>query len=100
MVHGEVHVSRHAHFLQVSRQLTRTIALAIADRVSVVVPDSFDLITPYVLFEQQDWFEDEISFLRRLLQAGEKAIDIGANYGVYTLSMAQAVGPSGTIWAF
>ncbi len=58
----------------------------IADRVRVVVPDSFGLITPYVLFEQQDWFEDEISFVRRVLQPGEQAIDIGANYGVYTLS--------------
>ncbi len=72
----------------------------IADRVRVVVPDSFGLITPYVLFEQQDWFEDEISFVRRVLQPGEQAIDIGANYGVYTLSMAQAVGPRGAIWAF
>jgi len=70
------------------------------DGTKVVVPDSLELITPYVLREQHDWFEDEIKFLRRLIQPGQKVIDIGANYGVYTVSIAQAVGPSGHVWAF
>jgi len=74
--------------------------LTMIDGVRVVVPDSLDLITPYVLREQQDWFEDEIKFLRRLLQPGDKVIDIGANYGVYTLAMARTVGPEGHLWAF
>jgi protein O-GlcNAc transferase len=74
--------------------------LTMVDGVKVVVPDSLELITPYVLREQQDWFEDEIKFLRKILRAGQKAIDIGANYGVYTLSMAGAVGPTGKVWAF
>lgn len=77
-----------------------TTTLSLIDGVRIVVPDSLDLITPYVLREQQDWFEDEIKLLRRLLQPGFKVVDIGANYGVYTLSMAQTVGPSGRIWAF
>ena len=77
-----------------------TTTLTIVDGVRVVVPDSLDLATPYVLREQQDWFEDEIKFLRRLLQAGDKVIDVGANYGVYTLSMARTVGPEGHVWAF
>jgi FkbM family methyltransferase len=38
--------------------------------------------------------------LRRLLLPGQQAIDVGANYGVYTLSMAKAVGPTGAVWAF
>jgi FkbM family methyltransferase len=29
-----------------------------------------------------------------------RAVDVGANYGVYTLSMARAVGPGGHVWAF
>lgn len=74
--------------------------MTLVDGVRVVVPDSLNLITPYVLREQEDWFEDEIKFLRRLLRPGQHAIDIGANYGVYTLSMAKAVGPSGHVWAF
>ncbi len=77
-----------------------TTTLTMIDGVRIVVPDSLNLLTPYVLQEQQDWFEDEIKFLRRLLQPGQKVIDIGANYGVYTLSMAHAVGPGGCVWAF
>ena len=77
-----------------------TITLTLIDGVRIVVPDSLNLITPYVLLEQQDWFEDEIKFLRRLLQPGQKVIDVGANYGVYTLSMARTVGPTGGVWAF
>jgi len=80
--------------------MTSTATLTMVDDVRVVVPDSLNLITPYVLLEQQDWFEDEIKFLRRLLQPGQKIIDIGANYGVYTLSMAKTVGPTGCVWAF
>lgn len=76
------------------------VSLRLVDGVQVVVPDSLNLITPYVLREQQDWFEDEIRFLRTLLRPGQQVIDIGANYGVYTLSMAKAVGADGRVWAF
>ena len=77
-----------------------SVTLSLIDGVRIVVPNSLDMITPYVLIEQQDWFEDEVRFLRRLLNPGEKVIDIGANYGIYTLSMAKAVGPTGFVWAF
>jgi FkbM family methyltransferase len=77
-----------------------TVVLTLVDGVRIVVPDALDLITPYVLREQQDYFEDELPFVRRVLQPGENVIDIGANYGVYTLPMAQKVGVSGHVWAF
>jgi FkbM family methyltransferase len=77
-----------------------TTTLTLVDGVRIAVPDSLNLITPYILMEQHDWFEDEIKFLRRLLQPGQKIIDIGANYGVYTLSMAKTVGAVGRVWAF
>lgn len=68
--------------------------------INVVVPDSLDLISHYVLREQCDWFEDEIKFVRLLLESGQKCIDIGANYGLFSLSMAQSVGPTGKVWSF
>ena len=80
--------------------MTATIQLTIVNGIQVVVPNSLNLITPYVLQEQNDWFEDEIRFVRKLLESGQKIIDVGANYGVYTLSMAHAVGASGRVWAF
>jgi FkbM family methyltransferase len=78
----------------------RTATVEIAGGVRIVMPDSLNQITPYVLYEQQDWFEDELGFLRRILRPGQNAIDIGANYGVYALSIANAVGPKGGVWAF
>jgi FkbM family methyltransferase len=80
--------------------VTRSVTLQLPAGVLVVVPDSLTVLTTYVLREQLDWFEDEIKFVRRLLQPGERAIDIGANYGVYALTMAKMVGPAGTVWAF
>ena len=62
-----------------------TITAELVDGTKVVVPDSLDLITPYVLLEQGDWFEDEIKFLRGVVQPGATVVDIGANYGVYAL---------------
>lgn len=68
--------------------------------ILIHLPESLDLITPYVIREQGDWFEDEIQFVRKLLQPGNNAIDIGANYGLYSLSMAHAVGTDGAVWSF
>jgi protein O-GlcNAc transferase len=56
--------------------------------------------TSYVLLEQEDWFEDEIRFVRTLLRPGMRAVDVGANFGVYAVAIARAVGPEGRVWAF
>jgi len=77
-----------------------TIKIKIASDIVVTVPAALNLMTAYVLREQQDWFEDEIKFIRTFIKPGMKVIDIGANYGVYALSMAKLVGESGKVWAF
>ena len=80
--------------------MSRDLTITLVDGVKVVVPDRFDHVTPFVLQEQGDWFEDEIRFLRKAMRPGQLAVDIGANYGLYTLSLAKAVGPQGHVWAF
>jgi len=57
-------------------------------------------MTTFVLHEQSDWFEDEITFIRHFAGPGMRAIDIGANYGLYTLSLAKIIGDTGRVWAF
>jgi FkbM family methyltransferase len=64
------------------------------------LPAVFDLITTYIVLEQEDWFEDEIRFIRRWLRPGMRTVDVGANYGLYTVAMARAVGREGRVWAF
>src|SRR3989344_3477511 len=68
--------------------------------ISVSVPDNLHLLTHYVLLEQEDWFEDEIKFMRLLLKPGMNVIDVGANYGVYALTAAKIIGANGKLWAF
>jgi FkbM family methyltransferase len=79
---------------------SKVVEMPIVQDVRVLVPDDIQLVTPYVLYEQQDWFEDEIKFLREMLQPGQHVIDIGANFGVYSLSLAKVVGPAGSVRAF
>ena len=70
------------------------------------VPDDINLMTRFILEEQGDWFEDELPFIRRILKPGMQAVDIGANYGCYALSIAEAVKnhdkpeKSGKVFAF
>lgn len=70
------------------------------DGVRIKVPNSINMVTPYVLQEQGQWFEKEIHFVHEFLKPGMQALDIGANYGVYTLPMAKILGPEGALWAF
>ena len=75
------------------------LTLEMPDGAKIVVPDDLRITTTYVLLEQQDWFEDEIRFLRAAVEPGMRALDAGANFGVYTLALAQCVGPGGRVWA-
>jgi len=68
--------------------------------LKIMAPDDMHLLTPYVLTEQLDWFEDEIHFIREFTKPGMNLLDIGANYGVYTLSMANKMNGQGKLWSF
>ena len=46
------------------------------------------------------WFEDEIELLSLALAPGETALDVGANFGLYSYHLSRAVGPSGRVYAF
>jgi FkbM family methyltransferase len=74
--------------------------VAINGEIRVCVPPSIQFMTPYILIEQEDWFEEEIHYIRKILREGMNVIDIGANYGLYTLTMSKIIGPSGKLWAF
>ena len=44
--------------------------------------------------------KDEISFLQNSLQAGNIFLDVGANYGIYTILAGKLVGPQGHVYSF
>lgn len=66
----------------------------------VCVPPMLSNLTTYVLLEQETWFEDELGFVRACLAPGECAVDVGANFGLFTAAMAAAVGARGSVLAF
>ena len=78
----------------------REVILRLADGTLILVPASLNTLTTYVLLEQEAWFEKEAAFVPRLLKLGMTAIDIGANVGIYSLSLARCVGPEGAVYAY
>lgn len=73
--------------------------ITIKNDVVVCVAADVNLMTSYVLLEQEDWFEDEMDFIRTYIQPDMNCLDIGANHGVYTLSIAKQL-VNGHVWAF
>lgn len=71
----------------------------IVGQVKICCPVGDGLMTPYILNEQQDWFEDEIKFLREIARPETRFIDIGANYGLYSLSIA-SICRDGHVWSY
>ncbi|MCX7149140.1 MAG: FkbM family methyltransferase [Rhodocyclales bacterium] len=63
-----------------------------------VASDFRGSMTSWIMLEQEDWFEDEIGFLRKICCPGWHALDIGANHGVYSLALASS--GAAKIWAF
>jgi FkbM family methyltransferase len=70
------------------------------DGVKIVVPDDLATMTTYVVEEQGDWFEAELPFVRKVIQPGDKVLDVGANFGCYALPMALRAGPTGSVLAW
>ena len=91
------HIGGQNHATEIQQT---ALQITIAGDVHIMVPNSVDLMTPYILTEQQDWFEDEIKFIRKLIQPGSNVLDIGANYGCYAMTMAKLIGEEGHLWAF
>ena len=67
--------------------------------ILLTVPASLQSTTTRCLLAEGDWFERELEFWREYLQPGMTAIDIGASFGVYTVSAASRVGVNGMVYA-
>lgn len=43
---------------------------------------------------------NELDFVRRTVKPGQTVVDIGANIGIFTVTMASLIGPTGKLYAF
>lgn len=74
-------------------------AVTIHNGVRVCVQPTIQSMSAYILLEQEDWFEDEMDFIRALVTPDMNVLDIGANHGVYGLTIANQL-QTGHVWAF
>ncbi len=70
------------------------------DGTRIAIRNDLRRMTSYVVAEQRRWFEFEWDLLPRLVRPGDTVFDVGANHGVYALSLARRVGPEGRVVAF
>jgi FkbM family methyltransferase len=70
----------------------------IAPGVRLFIDLSDHVIGLNILRDQYE--QDEIRFVRRVLKPGDSAIDVGGHIGFFTMQMAAAVGPDGRVYAF
>lgn len=52
------------------------------------------------IFAFRELYEPELAYLEKILSPGKVFIDVGANFGVYTLVASKLVGKSGRVLAF
>jgi inositol phosphorylceramide mannosyltransferase catalytic subunit len=56
-------------------------------------------ITPHLVFDGS-YEGNAITFLRGVVSKGGRALDVGANIGLFTIALALAVGPGGRVFAY
>jgi len=81
------------------RKVAGAVEIETRDGSRMALPDDLNQLTTYVMLEQEDWFEDETGFLRRFLSSGMRVLDVGANFGVYTVIAARCVGENGRVFS-
>lgn len=80
--------------------MTAPLVLQIAGDVRMALLPDLRHISTYIFLEQEDWFEDEAAFIRRVAEPGGLMLDIGASFGFYGLNYARAAGAGARVWAF
>src|SRR5512140_1016275 len=53
-----------------------------------------------LLFVFRDDFEPDLALMNKFLTPGKTMVDVGANYGVFSLVASRLVGPSGRVIGF
>ncbi len=56
-------------------------------------------ITPHLVLEGE-YEGNAIRFLQDVVKPGDRALDVGANIGLFTVALAHAVGPAGRVFAY
>lgn len=69
-------------------------------RHGLMVANPQDQYIGSALIKYGEFSELEWALLKQIVKPGHNIIEVGANIGVHTVSLARAVGPQGRVWAF
>lgn len=83
----------------VERVEAPTFQVTLVDNLRVLVPATLDCRMTYLLMEHEDWPDESMPFIRRLIRPGMLVLDVGSSHGVYALSMAKQLRGQGRIIA-
>lgn len=92
--------SRPSDYSQKNSSLPETLKIETKDGVKICTPGNLEMLTPSVLLEQEQWYENELNFIRDYLKEEMNVADAGAGFGVYALPAAGMVGGTGSVFAF
>ena len=73
------------------------VEIEIVDGLKIAALNDLRDLATWVLFEQEDWFEPEIAWLRRVVRPGWQILDAAPGCGVLAASMAKCAGPAGGV---
>jgi len=78
----------------------RLLKRALAPVLTEATYSSIQAIAKARDIQSGSWTEPELELCRLVLREGDSAIDIGANFGVWSYHMSRAVGSAGHVYAF
>ena len=81
-------------------QQVSDLTLRLPGDIAIVLPNDINNLFTYVIIEQDDWYELELDFIRKIAYEGMNSLDIGANYGIYTLTLAHYAGNTGNVFSY
>jgi len=90
--------SINANLKQVGANVVRQVA-GLQERL-LAVPKNDEFMGPRVLKNGQVWEEGLLASMLSHVKEGTNVVDVGANYGSYSVFFSQKVGPEGKVWAF
>ena len=86
--------------LDLNAKTDTVITLDLAGGGQICVGNDLNETTCFVLVEQGDWFEPDLPFIRDLIEPGMQALDIGANHGLFALTIAEKLAGTGRVVAY
>ena len=85
--------------LDPARRHGEPIEIEVTGGVRILAANDLDAIASWVMFEQEDWYEPEHGWLRRLVQPGWRVLDTVPGCGILSATLAGRIGASGAVLA-